>query len=110
LAERLRRKADWIDPTRVCRRSRRHHATDVRLDSSRTPRKRGLALRSPGGAHGRTSSQRNREILRDGYHHRCQRVRQRLGKDAPLRRSVQRSGTIIVTPILSGLHHRYARI
>ncbi len=32
-----------------------------------------------------------------------------LGKDAPLRR-VQRSGTIIVTPILSGLHHRYARI
>jgi hypothetical protein len=29
-----------------------------------------------------------------------------LGKDAPLRRSVQRSGSIIVTPILSGLHHR----
>src|SRR5215813_6752769 len=33
-----------------------------------------------------------------------------LGKDAPLRRSVQRSGTIFVTPLLSGLHHRYARI
>src|SRR3984893_7761109 len=33
-----------------------------------------------------------------------------LGKDAPLRRSIQRSGTIIVTPILSGLHHKYARI
>ena len=33
-----------------------------------------------------------------------------LGKDIPLRRAVQRSGTIIVTPILSGLHHRYARI
>ena len=33
-----------------------------------------------------------------------------LGKDAPLRRAVQRSGTIAVTPILSGLHHRYARI
>jgi transposase InsO family protein len=33
-----------------------------------------------------------------------------LRKDAPLRRSVQRSGTIMVTPILSGLHHRYARI
>src|SRR4026209_859563 len=31
-----------------------------------------------------------------------------LGKDAPLRRSVQRSGTIVTTPILSGLHHRYA--
>jgi hypothetical protein len=33
-----------------------------------------------------------------------------LAKDAPLRRATQRSGTIIVTPILSGLHHRYARI
>src|SRR5213080_924967 len=33
-----------------------------------------------------------------------------LGKYAPLRRSIQRSGTIIVTPVLSGLHHRYARI
>jgi transposase InsO family protein len=33
-----------------------------------------------------------------------------LAKDAPLQRSVQRSETIIVTPILSGLHHRYARI
>ena len=33
-----------------------------------------------------------------------------LAKDAPLRRAVQRSGTIIITPVLSGLHHRYARI
>ena len=33
-----------------------------------------------------------------------------LGKDAPLRRAVQRSGTIIATPILSGLHHRYSRM
>ena len=33
-----------------------------------------------------------------------------LAKDAPLRRPVQRSGTIMVTPIFSGLHHRYARI
>ena len=33
-----------------------------------------------------------------------------LGKDAPLRRAVQPSGTIVTTPILSGLHHRYARI
>ena len=33
-----------------------------------------------------------------------------LAKDAPLRRSVQRTGTIVTTPILSGLHHRYARI
>jgi Integrase core domain len=31
-----------------------------------------------------------------------------LAKDAPLRRPVQRSGTIVTTPILSGLHHCYA--
>jgi hypothetical protein len=33
-----------------------------------------------------------------------------LGKDAPLGRAVERSGAIITTPILSGLHHKYARI
>jgi hypothetical protein len=33
-----------------------------------------------------------------------------LRKDAPLGRAVQRYGTIAATPILSGLHHRYARI
>jgi transposase InsO family protein len=33
-----------------------------------------------------------------------------LQKDAPLRRPVQRNGTIIATPVLSGLHHRYTRI
>ena len=33
-----------------------------------------------------------------------------LSKDAPLGRAVQYSGTIIATPVLSGLHHRYARI
>jgi len=33
-----------------------------------------------------------------------------LRKDAPLGRRVQRYGTIATTPILSGLHHRYARI
>ena len=33
-----------------------------------------------------------------------------LDKVAPLPRTVQRSGTIVTTPILSGLHHRYARI
>ena len=31
-------------------------------------------------------------------------------KDAPLPRAVQRCGTIVATPILSGLHHQYARI
>jgi hypothetical protein len=33
-----------------------------------------------------------------------------LAKDAPVRRAVQGSGTIIATPILFGLHRRYARI
>jgi transposase InsO family protein len=33
-----------------------------------------------------------------------------LSKDAPISRAVQRSGTIVATPILSGLHHCYARI
>ncbi len=33
-----------------------------------------------------------------------------LSKDTPRRRAVQRSGTIITTQVLSGLHHRYLRI
>jgi hypothetical protein len=33
-----------------------------------------------------------------------------LDKDAPLGRAVQRHGTIVAVPILSGLHHRYARM
>jgi len=33
-----------------------------------------------------------------------------LAKDAPRRRAVQRCGRIVTTPILCGLHHRYARI
>jgi transposase InsO family protein len=33
-----------------------------------------------------------------------------LDKDAPLPRTVQRCGTIVATPILSGLLHQYARI
>ena len=33
-----------------------------------------------------------------------------LQKDAPLRRAVQRSGTIVAIPILAGLHHQYVRI
>ena len=33
-----------------------------------------------------------------------------LDKDAPLPRAVQRCGTIVATPILSGLHHQYARL
>jgi len=33
-----------------------------------------------------------------------------LCKDAPIHRRIQREGTIVAVPILSGLHHRYARI
>jgi transposase InsO family protein len=33
-----------------------------------------------------------------------------LSKDVPLHRAIQRYGTITATPVLSGLHHRYARI
>ena len=33
-----------------------------------------------------------------------------LQKDAPLRRTVQRSGAIVAIPVLAGLHHQYIRI
>jgi transposase InsO family protein len=33
-----------------------------------------------------------------------------LQNDAPFHRAVQRSGAIVVIPILAGLHHQYARI
>jgi hypothetical protein len=33
-----------------------------------------------------------------------------LQKDAPLRRAVQRFGTIVAMPIMAGLHHHYVRI
>jgi transposase InsO family protein len=33
-----------------------------------------------------------------------------LGKDAPVRRLVQRAGRIDVRPVLGGLHHQYGRI
>ena len=48
----------------------------------------------------------------DGARHRSQGLRTHLGlsKDAPLPRAVQRSGAIITVPILSGLHHHYARM
>jgi hypothetical protein len=38
------------------------------------------------------------------------RTRLSLHKDTPLGRAVQRYGNIAATPVLSGLHHRYARI
>jgi transposase InsO family protein len=48
-------------------------------------------------------------ILYSLYYNRT-RTHLRLRKDAPLGRTVQRTGTVVATPILSGLHHRYARM
>jgi hypothetical protein len=42
-------------------------------------------------------------------YHNESRTHLSLDKDAPLHRAVQRCGTIVATPILSGLHHYYAR-
>jgi len=56
------------------------------------------------------------ELLQDGkliqsdLYYNETRTHLGLGKDAPLRRAVERSGTIVATPTLPGLHHRYARI
>ena len=57
-----------------------------------------------GGAH-------LRQILTSyGSYYNESRTHLSLHKDTPLGRAVQRYGNIAATPILSGLHHRYARI
>lgn len=43
------------------------------------------------------------------YYNEC-RTHWSLNKDAPIHRAIQRAGSIISTPILGGLHHRYVRI
>jgi transposase InsO family protein len=45
-----------------------------------------------------------------GSYYNQSRTHLSLLKDAPMGRAVQRYGTIGATPVLSGLHHRYARI
>ena len=45
-----------------------------------------------------------------GSYYNQSRTHLSLLKDAPMSRAVQRYGTIAATPVLSGLHHRYARI
>ena len=45
---------------------------------------------------------------RDYYN--SSRTHRSLAKDSPNGRPIERSGTIVVQPILGGLHHRYARI
>src|SRR5258707_13583697 len=117
LAERLRRKTDRIDPTRVrrpCDRLGRGAPTPdsaslcpVLQRSENIPlvgqRCTTLAPRSADRSHHVACAPRRTASplpasLSFRYTH------------APLRRAVQRSGTIITTPILSGLHHRYERI
>ena len=49
-----------------------------------------------------------RQIPYATYHNEV-RTHLSLGKDAPRGRTVQRSGTIVAIPILSGLHHHYVR-
>jgi Integrase core domain len=56
-------------------------------------------------------SQHLRRILTSYFSYYNQtRTHLSLNKDAPLHRPVQRYGPIAATPILSGLHHRYARV
>ena len=55
----------------------------------------------------RRRHERRRQV---GSYYNQSRTHLSLDKDAPLQRTVQRCGTIIATPILSGLHHQYARI
>jgi transposase InsO family protein len=43
-------------------------------------------------------------------HYNQARTHLALQKDAPLHRTVQRSGAIATIPILAGLHHQYVRI
>ena len=38
------------------------------------------------------------------------RTHRSLNKDAPIHRAIQYAGSIVSTPILGGLHHRYARV
>jgi transposase InsO family protein len=44
-----------------------------------------------------------------GYYNQV-RTHLALGKNVPLGRAVQRSGSIVAIPVLGGLHHQYARI
>jgi len=42
------------------------------------------------------------------YYNEC-RTHQSLDGNAPIARRIERSGQVIATPVLGGLHHRYAR-
>ena len=81
LAERLRRKTDRIDPTRV-----------------------GRQYCLPGETH-------LRQILtRYAAYYNELRTHRSLGKDAPISRVIQHVGRIISGPVLGRLHHHYCQI
>ena len=57
------------------------------------------------------SEQYLRQVLKSyALYYNEARTHRGLSKDAPLPRTIQCSGIISATPVLSGLHHRYARI
>jgi len=57
------------------------------------------------------SEQHLRQVLKSyALYYNEARTQLRLSKDTPLPRTIQCSGIISATPVLSGLHHRYARI
>jgi hypothetical protein len=62
------------------------------------------------GIHNRAPRPRDDALAFATEHRSPDVILMRLGKDAPLGRQIERSVTIVITPILSGLHHCYARI
>src|SRR5436305_494248 len=81
LAERLRRKADRIDPTRV---------------------------RRPRGCLG--EAHLRRVLTKYAAYYNELRTHRSLNKDAPIHRASQQVGGIVSAPILGGLHHHHCRI
>ncbi len=51
-----------------------------------------------------------RILLRYTAYYNEWRTHRSLNKDAPMHRAIQRVGSILSTPVLGGLHHRYGRV
>jgi transposase InsO family protein len=51
-----------------------------------------------------------RILLRYAAYYNEWRTHRSLNKDAPMHRAIQRVGSILSTPVLGGLHHRYGRV
>ena len=81
LAERLRRKADRIDPARV---------------------------RRPYGCWG--EAHLRRILTKYAAYYNELRTHRSLNKNAPIHRAIQYAGDIVSAPVLGGLHYHYCRI